>query len=55
MAVPRVELRKEEYGPHVAWCHGPGCPFVVTGPEKTYVQQRARQHRKDHAEGRLRG
>lgn len=49
MALPRIEYRKEQYGPHVAWCHGEHCDFVVTSTTKTYVQERARAHRKDHA------
>lgn len=53
--VPRVELRKENYGLHVAWCHGQHCDFVATSPEKTDVQRRARAHRKDHANEPARG
>lgn len=53
--VPRVELRSENYGLHVAWCHGSGCDFVATGQLKTEVQRRARAHRKDHAKEQGRG
>lgn len=49
-ANPKVAVKQNTAGQWIAFCREQDCPWVQSPSEKTYVNQRATAHRREHRE-----